>query len=889
MEWGNLRNWMSGDARGQELRDTRVLWDRTEALWRASPLGTTPFNDLVRRIVLPVRDRADREPSGDIVVELCMATHGLLVCENIIPLEADWPAVEGDAAVAVGFRQMLTRRARWAVEFDRHFEIVRREFGDAYDHLIQALPESCFEDEIEGEALFEAPLVEVLDQAAVIITRLIWAAYDPDAMRLEMFYRLRETYATNLMIASGFSPDADIAAIQHKLVYPGAYKDQTPSVLVETYLARTPFATLFEHPVPFHVPTEARFEHAHIIGGTGHGKTQLLQRMIHADLIAAQREKRSVVVIDSQGDLINKLTRLALFDPDDPCSLADRLVLIDPADVEFPAALNLFDAHLDRLRTYRPVDRERVLNGVIELYEVFFGAMLGAELTQKQGVIFRYLARLMLTIPGATIHTLMQLMEDGKPFKSQMAVLEGSARYFFETEFFHPSFAATKKQILKRLWGVLSTPAFERMFAQAENKLDLFEAMNDGKIILVSTAKDLLKQDGSALFGRFFIAMLAQAALERSTIPAEDRTPTFVYVDEAQEYFDDSIETILNQARKYRVGLTLAHQTLDQLSPRLRSAIHSNTSLKCVGGVSAKDARALADELHTTADFIETMRRRKDRTEFAVWLKQRTPRALRMTVPLGHLERQPILTEEAYEALLTANRERYCGTLDDVLGFSVPTIAVATADDPPDQAQPVTPDVPVPAAERSPGSPVSGERRPRPPAVPRELGKGGPQHRYVQHLVKGLAEERGFRAVIEEPVDGGQIDVALHRDDLSIACEISITSTAPYEAQNLAKCVQGGFTRVFAIAADEKRLKAIETAAKARLSEDELACVLFLTPMMVGDALDALAPPSDETSVVRGYRVKVSRTVIGADEAGDRRAAVARVIAQSLRGMPKDA
>ncbi len=135
---------------------------------------------------------------------------------------------------------------------------------------------------------------------------------------------------------------------------------------------------------------------------------------------------------------------------------------------------------------------------------------------------------------------IMRLMEDGKPFKPHMEKLEGSARYFFETEFFHPSFAATKKQILKRLWGVLSTPAFERMFAQEANKLDLFEAMNEGKIILISTAKDLLKSDGSALLGRFFIAMLAQAALERSTIPAEDRTPTFVYVDEAQEYFENT-------------------------------------------------------------------------------------------------------------------------------------------------------------------------------------------------------------------------------------------------------------------------------------------------------------------------------------------------------------
>lgn len=892
MSWGNLSNWLSGDGRSRELRETRQAWSDAETLWRVSPLAGG-LNDIVLGYMREAMRRADRLPALPILIALADATENILLTEDIQAAEAMWTAIDNDVEVASNFRQMLVRRKRWVANFEQMNGIARGRFLDAYEGLFRALPEAGFGAWRETEDAFGVPLIELLESPADAIHQLMLFPYDDDTMRLGLFLRLREQLATNMLVASGFRPDDNIHERADRLVPPQAQKGKSPSELARMYLAGTPLLSVLELPVPFHIPEEARFEHCHIVGGTGHGKTQLMQRMIHADLVASQRERRSVVVIDSQGDLINKLVRLALFDPDTPDSLADRLVLIDPADIEFPAALNLFDAHLERLQGYRAVDRERVLNGVIELYEVFFGAMLGAELTQKQGVIFRYLARLMVTIPGATIHTLMRLMEDGKPFKPHMEKLEGSARYFFETEFFHPSFAATKKQILKRLWGVLSTPAFERMFAQADNKLDLFEAMNDGKIILVSTAKDLLKSDGSALLGRFFIAMLAQAALERSTIPAEDRTPTFVYVDEAQEYFDDSIETILNQARKYRVGLTLAHQTLDQLSPRLRSAIHSNTSLKCVGGVSAKDARALADELHTTSDFIESMKRRHGRSEFAVWLKQMTPQAIRLSVPLGFLERQPLLTEEAFEEVLDANRERYCGTLDDVLGFDPgPSIAPGSPEGPAERTPPQRdgssreelPEepsyTPEPASPRAPP--------PRPSSEPRELGKGGSQHRYVQHLVKGLAEERGFRAVIEEAVEGGQIDVALYRDDLSIACEISVTSTPQYEAQNLAKCCQGRFSRVFAIAADAKRLKAIETAAKTRLSDEEMGCIDFLAPEHVAAALDAFAAPSEEASVVRGYRVKVSRTLVGADEAKDRRSAIARVIAQSLRGMPKD-
>ncbi len=898
MELGNLRHLFSGNARERERQENREAWREVERLWHSSCGQENFVSYRALEIAEEAIDLRDPRLATPLCVALTVATCELLLSEDFEPITPAWSAIEGDMSIAIEFRAMIERRRRWAVNFDAQFEVIKRHLVEGYGGLISQLPDACFGDWGDDiERGLEVPLLELLEDPAEVIESFVRVAYNPEVQRAEFFTELRSFLKRNYLIASGYPPDMDRSDRPYKMIQPREQKGKSGTELADLYLAGTPFRPLLDLPVPFDIPEDARFEHCHIVGGTGHGKTQLMQRMIHADLVRATRECVSVVVIDSQGDLINKLMRLELFDPAVPDNLADRLVVIDPADVEFPAALNLFDVHLDRIRSYRPVDRERVLNGVIELYEVFFGAMLGAELTQKQGVIFRYLARLMITIPEATIHTLMQLMDNGKPFKSYMDKLDGSARFFFATEFFHPSFSATKKQILRRLWGVLSTPAFERMFAQKENKLDLFEALNDGKIIFVSTAKDLLKDEGSALFGRFFIAMLKQAAQERATVDAEDRTPTFVYVDEAQEYFDDSIETILNQARKYRMGLTLAHQTLDQLSPRLRSVINANTSMKCVGGVSSKDARSLADELRTSSYFIESMRRRGNRTEFAMWLKQMTPSAIRVTVPLGFIERQPLLSEEAFEAVMEANRERYCGTLDDVVGFDFTDVSEPTPgrDDASPRADTASADPvsirpePEPDASREDARGDARARSPmREPPVAREMGKGGSQHRYVQHLIKGLAEEHGFRAVIEEAVEGGQIDVALHREGLSIACEISVTSKPEYEAQNLAKCLRAGFVRVFAIATDQKRLRAIEVETRSRLSDEDLARIDFLTPEMVAGVLDDLAEPGPDESTVRGYRVKVSRTTVGADEARDRRAAVARVIAQSMRGLPKD-
>lgn len=894
MAWDNLKALFSAKPKDQELRDTRASWDAVQAQWHASIFARKPPGDIVMDFINSATDKLERSPASEILIELCMATDDLVRAEDIMPVAALWENIETDVSIAKHFREMITRRRRWVSDPDYMLGIIGRRFQSLYAELFARLPEPCFLP--WNDDAFGVPLIEMVENPPELLSHIMLFSYDDDTLKYGLFQDFRNTITRNLLIASGFSPDDDAHERLNQLKYPGhaKFKDVPPSDLLEMFFADTPFLKLLRLPVPFHVPEEARFEHCHIVGGTGHGKTQLMQRMIHADLVKAQSECRSIVVIDSQGDLINKLSRLALFDPDAPDSLADRLVLIDPSDVEFPASLNLFDAHIDRVKGYGAADCERVLNGVIELYETFFGEMLGAELTQKQGVIFRYLARLMLTIPGATIHTLMQLMEDGKSFKPYMDKLDGSARYFFETEFFHPSFSATKKQILKRLWGVLSTPAFERMFAQKANKLDMFEALQSGKIILVSTAKDMLKSDGSSLLGRFFIAMLAQAALERSTLAPDERTPTFVYIDEAQEYFDDSIETILNQARKYRVGLTLAHQTLDQLNPRLRSAILANTSFKCVGGVSSKDARALSDELRTTTDFIEGMRRRGERSEFAVWLKQSTPQAIRLSVPLGFVERQPIMSEEAFADLVEMNRARYCGTMADVVGFEP-------------RAKPPVERENVPSPSRTP--PVEKVDQPEltdePPIKPqdvqsemaddplrgrsaeRDMGKGGPQHRHVQNLIKDMAQERGFRAVIEQPVEGGSIDIALYRDGLSIACEISVTSKPGYETKNLAKCLAGKFERVFAIATDAKRLRAIEAAARDTLSESDITKIDFLTPESLPDVLDALSAPIPE-STVRGYRVKVTRSNVGVAEAQDRRAVVARVVAKSMQAALDD-
>jgi hypothetical protein len=459
--------------------------------------------------------------------------------------------------------------------------------------------------------------------------------------------------------------------------------DRSPEELIALHLSQTPLYDFFATKLPFTVPEKFRFEHTHIVGGSGHGKTQLLQTLILQDLTHLQEGKASVIVIDSQGDMIRKIQQLQTTG-----GISDRVVIIDPTEIEAPPALNLFDFGLERAKQYNALEREMLVNGAISLYEYVFGALLGAELTARQGVIFRYLAHLLMVVPDATIHTLIDFMEEPEKIAPYIGKLEGSARRFFETQFLSRFFNDTRQQILTRIYGVLATGVLDRMFSHKRNKVNLFAEMNRGSLILINTAKDLLKQEGTEILGRFFIALICQAAQERASIPEDNRMPTFVYIDEAHDYFDESMENLFNQARKYAVGLCVAHQNLDQFETTLRATVMSSTAIKLVGGLSSHDATAFAKDMHTEPEFLLSMRKHDKETQFACFVRNLTERPIPLSIPFGTMERQPKLSSEALLALKAQNRARYSIVADETAASNGHVQQVVPAEEPPAQPQP---------------------------------------------------------------------------------------------------------------------------------------------------------------------------------------------------------
>lgn len=415
---------------------------------------------------------------------------------------------------------------------------------------------------------------------------------------------------------------------------------------IEKFLGGSYIRQVLDFNVGFDIPEQTRFEHCHILGPTGTGKTQLLQQLILADI----EQDCSIVVIDSQADLINNITRIKRIPK-------ERFVIVDPTDVEFPVALNVFDIGQDRIKQYSPLQYERHINGVIELLSYVFSSILGAELTQKQGVALNFVLRLLIHIPGATIHTLRDIFapKGVDKYREHIDRLTESGRQFFLTEFNNKAFDETKTQVLRRLYGILENPTIERLFSNTKSRLNIKDEMDDGKIILINTSKDLLKAQGAQFFGRFFLSIIAQATLERASQHPKERRPTFVYVDEAQDYIDGTVNTILEQARKYKVSLTLAHQQLAQLPPEVRASVSNNTSTKYIGGVSAADARALAEDMHTDWDKLRGQRK----LHFSLYVRGFLPKPVTFKVRPGLMEAEPQRTPEDLAELRAYTRERY--------------------------------------------------------------------------------------------------------------------------------------------------------------------------------------------------------------------------------------
>lgn len=830
--------------RDEDARELHRLYSRARAEFESSPFSDESFlKASINEITTLLCEGTGYRTEDALIVRMATVTEALLAesCFSFPTMSDDkWAALNVKSANTL--RITLEQKLAFLSDWEAQIALAIQVLVDLWCGILKAIPGDTTTRDTSSWT-FNSNCISRLKNPHETLTALLTHFLSNHVIQEKgLFTPLCQQLYRNALEASGVLVDPDKPLLSHdteRPVFPDDYRNEMATDVAKRYFKDTPLLDVLDAPLSLPVPDTYRFEHCHILGGTGHGKTQCLQYLLLHDLVRALQNPISIVVIDSQGDLIRKLSSSVLFNPDSDASLANRFVMIDPAEIEHPPALNLFDPGLERLESYTPHQRELAFNSLVDIYGRFFGSLLGADLTTRQSTVFRYLARLMLTIEGATIHTLIELMDDITPFKEAIEKLDPTARRFFEKEFSRKSFLGTRQQIKQRLYAVLSIPTFDRLFSAPKSKINLFDALNEGKIVLVNTAKDLLKADGAAIFGRFILALLEHAVMERATLAENKRNPVFLYVDEAQDYFDDTIETLLVQARKYNCGLTLAHQSLAQLSLRLRAIFLGNTTIKLAGGLSNSDARDMAPDMRATPEFLLSMKKEDASTEFALSVRNHTSRALTVNVPLGFLESQPVLEAPQLERLLQRNRE--------AIGY--------TSTGQPDK--------------KNSAPPSSSEFPDEPPQS---------VHRELQKRIKQTAQQRGLAAEIEQEVlDGrGRVDVVLEQEGLRIAVEVSVTTKVEDELRNVEKCLSAGFEAVWVTSPDPEHLKKLQDGLEAVLPSSELAQVSFLVEHDLYRKLREFpCGPTNEAltshSKVFGYNVVTHHIELPPDQTADRR------------------
>jgi DNA helicase HerA-like ATPase len=621
---------------------------------------------------------------------------------------------------------------------------------------------------------------------------------------------------------------------------------------------------------PVYLTLDRARRHVHVIGASGSGKSNLLLQLLVEDV----KQGGGIALLDPHGDLVDDvLARL-------PEHRLEDVILFDPADAEYPVGFNVLAAHSDLEKTLLASD----LVAIFRRLSTSWG-------DQMHAVLANAIQAFLESKRGGTIADLRKFLID-REFREEFltTIPDEEIIYYWRKEF--PLLSGRPQgPILTRLDSFLRPKLVRQMVVQRENKIDFRSVMDDGKIFLAKLAQGAIGEENAALLGSFLIARFHQTAMSRQDMRATERRPFLIAADECQHFVTPSMASILSGARKYSVGLVLAHQDLTQLQRKdgeVYSSLTANAGTRIVFRVGDSDARALADGF---ANFTSEDLRALSVGE-AICRYDRADHDFNLAVPLVEpIDEDEALAKRTY--ITERSRKKY--------------------GQPPADREKTAPPAPAPDAEKEPDTPApeppktaprepqatDPPPRPKPPPkasaqpaqripVKREedptLGRGGAQHKYLQELVKRFGDAQGYRATIEKPTpSGGSVDVALERADGSIAVEISVTSTTSYESGNVAKCLAAGYNRVVVLAPERRRVDAIAKAVRSALLDSERDRVDFLLPEEFLTYLVAQTPPPPSEEQVGGYKVKVSYKKPTDDDAKARQRAVTEVIARSVR------
>lgn len=341
------------------------------------------------------------------------------------------------------------------------------------------------------------------------------------------------------------------------------------------------------------IKNEDRFRHFYVIGQTGTGKSSIMQVMARQDFT----DGNGLAIMDPHGDLIKDLL------PFIPRQRADDVIVFDPSDEMRPIGINLLEA--------KPEERDMVAQDANNMMiKLFWNEIFGPRL---QDYFMNGCLTLMEYPQGWALTDIIRLFTDDDFQKDHVRNVKNPIVKAWWEKTFANMGQREKQEIIPyfaaKFSGFITNKMMRNIIGQTKSSFDISDVMQNQKILLMNLSKGLIWDLNSKLLGMIVVSKIQTAAMQRQKIAKEDRKDFFLYIDEFQNYVTPSIESILSEARKYRLGLVLAHQYLWQLeqsdaltksSLDLKKAIFGNVGSVMSYKVGPEDGEFMAKYFQPT-------------------------------------------------------------------------------------------------------------------------------------------------------------------------------------------------------------------------------------------------------------------------------------------------
>jgi CxxC-x17-CxxC domain-containing protein len=410
------------------------------------------------------------------------------------------------------------------------------------------------------------------------------------------------------------------------------------------------YSTFRDKNVLFGIKRRDRRQHIYILGKSGTGKSVLMSNMIMQNILNGE----GVCVVDPHGELVEGVLQAI------PTHRLKDVVYFNPADTEYHIGFNVLELVDSKYK-------HLVASGLMGIFTKIWANAWSARMEY----ILNNCILALLDTPGTTLLGIPRMLVD-KDYRQKIInnlkdpVIK--AFWIHEYEAWQDKFRNEAiAPIQNKVGQFLSTSVIRNIVGQSKSTIDIFDMMNEGKIFLVNVSKGRIGEDNSKLLGGMIITKIQLAAMERVRIPEDERKDFYLYVDEFQNFVTDSFASILSEARKYRLNLTVAHQYTAQLvtkeSSAMRDSIFGNVGTMIVFRVGADDADFLEKEFapeFTPEDIVNL-------PNFKIYLKlmidgiTSRPFSAKTIAPLvkgGNLEIEA--------QVISSSRELYCRSKEDI-------------------------------------------------------------------------------------------------------------------------------------------------------------------------------------------------------------------------------